>query len=243
MAIYGLIDYLKISGELKPNYALTVFVNGKKLAERQITEKDVSDPQPIVLALNAPEVHSGANEVRITKRGPGVLYWSAFASFFEREPKPAPVGTTALNVVREYFTLDPEKLEGRIVYSEKAVQGEVRTGDTVVVRLTVSSTKEEQYLEIEDPIPAGFEFIDQENLYELKTKPDWWDFYYTRREFHDDRAALFSTTFSRGQGQFHYLLKAVTPGSFQANPARVLPMYEPARQASTKANAVMIKSR
>jgi uncharacterized protein YfaS (alpha-2-macroglobulin family) len=90
-------------------------------------------------------------------------------------------------------------------------------------------------LQIEDPIPAGFDFIEQESLYELKTKPSWWDFYYTQREFHDDRAALFSTTFSRGQGQFHYLLKAVTPGTFQANPARVLPMYEPARQASTRA--------
>ncbi len=243
MAIYGLIDYLKISGEMKPDYALTVSVNGKKAVERRISEQDVVNPLPIVLTLNAPAVHSGANQIRIEKRGAGVLYWSAFVSFYEREPRPAPVGGMALNLVRQYFKLEPERQEGRIVYSETPLQGEVQTGDTVVVRLTVSSTQEEQYLEIEDPIPAGFEFIEQENLYELKTKPDWWDFYYTRREFHDDRAALFSTAFSRGQGQFHYLLKAVTPGSFQANPARVLPMYEPARQASTKANAVTIKSR
>jgi len=59
-------------------------------------------------------------------------------------------------------------------------------------------------------------------------------------EFHDDRGALFSTTFQHGQGQFHYLLKAVTAGTFQANPARVLPMYEPARQASTRAATVTV---
>ena len=43
-AIYGLIDYLKISGELKPNYTLSVYLNGQKLADRSITEKDVANP-------------------------------------------------------------------------------------------------------------------------------------------------------------------------------------------------------
>jgi len=239
-AIYGLIDYLKVSGELKPNYTLSVYLNGQKLADRNITEKDVANPLPIVLTAAAPQVHAGANEVRIVKSGAGVLYWSASASYFSREPKPAPAGSYALNVVREYFKLAPEQRNNHIVYSEQPLPGPVETGDVLEVRLTVSTTQDEQYLQIEDPIPAGFDFIEQEGLYELKEKPSWWDFYYTQREFHDDRAALFSTTFQRGQGQFHYLLKAATPGTFQANPARVLPMYEPARQASTRAATVTV---
>lgn len=242
-AIYGLIDYLKISGELKPNYTLSVYLNGQKLAERSITERDVANPAPLMLTVSAPQVHAGSNEVRIVKSGAGVLYWSASASYFSREPKPASKGSAALNVVREYFRLLPERQENRIVHSEQPLTGPVESGDVVVVRLTVSATRDEQYLEIEDPIPAGFEFIEQEGLYELKAKPPWWDFYYTQREFHDDRAALFSTTFQRGQGQFHYLLKAVTPGTFQANPARVLPMYEPARQGSTRAATVTVTGR
>ncbi|MGA3324007.1 MAG: MG2 domain-containing protein [Terriglobia bacterium] len=240
-AIYGLIDYLRISGELKPNYTLSVYLNGQKLADRNITEKDAANPLPIALTAAAPQVHAGENEVRIVKSGAGVLYWSASASYFSREPKPPPAGSYALNVVREYFRLAPERQDNRILYSEQPLAGPVQTGDVIVVRLTVSATQDEQYLEIEDPIPAGFEFIEQEGLYELKEKPPWWDFHYTQREFHDDRAALFSTTYQRGQGQFHYLLKAVTPGTFQANPARVLPMYEPARQASTRAATVTVK--
>ncbi|HEV2234553.1 MAG TPA: MG2 domain-containing protein [Terriglobia bacterium] len=242
-AIYGLIDYLKVSGELKPNYSLSVFVNGKKVTERTVTEKDVSNPQPFVITLNPPDIHAGRNEVRVVKNGPGVLYWSAFATYFTREPKPAPTGSTALNVVREYFKLVPEKVNDRFVYAEQPLTGAVQSGDIVVVRLTVSATADEQYLQIEDPIPAGFDFIEQENLYELKSRPPWWDFYYTRREFHDDRAALFSTVFQRGQGQFHYLLKAVTPGTFQANPARVLPMYDPARQGSTRSFTITVTPR
>ncbi len=240
-AIYGLIDYLKISGELKPDYVLSVFLNGQKIADRQVTGKDVANPLPIVLIAASPQVQAGENEVRIVKSGAGVLYWGASASYFSSEPKPAPQGSTALNVVREYFKLEPERINDRIVYSQQPLTGEVQTGDVIAVRLTVTAMNDEQYLEIEDPIPAGFEFIEQEGLYELKEKPPWWDFYYTQREFHDDRVAIFSTTYRRGQGQFHYLLKAVTPGTFQANPARVLPMYEPARQASTPAASMTVK--
>jgi uncharacterized protein YfaS (alpha-2-macroglobulin family) len=242
-AVFGLIDYLKISGELKPNYSLRVFVNGKKLKEQQVSEREVANPLPIVLTVAAPDVHAGANEVRVVKSGPGVLYWSAFASYFSHEPKPAPMGSTQLNIVREYFKLTPETVQNRIVYSESPLAGAAQSGDLVVVRLTVNATEEQSYLQIEDPIPAGFEFIEQENLYELKEKPPWWDFYYTQREFHDDRAAMFSTKFERGQARFHYLLKAVTPGTFQANPARVLPMYEPARQASTRSVTVTVNPR
>jgi uncharacterized protein YfaS (alpha-2-macroglobulin family) len=240
-AIYGLIDYLKISGELTPNYTLSVYLNGQKLADRSVTEKDVANPLPIVLTAAAPQVHAGTNEVRIVKSGPGVLYWSASATYFSSEPKPAPAGSSALNLLREYFRLVPERQDNRIVYSEQPFTGTVASGDLIEVRLTVSAIHDEQYLEIEDSVPAGFEFVEQEGLYELKQKPSWWDFYHTQREFHDDRAALFSTTYQRGQGQFHYLLKAVTPGTFQANPARVLPMYEPARQASTRAASVAVK--
>ncbi len=73
-------------------------------------------------------------------------------------------------MVREYFKLVPERQDNRIVYSEQPLAGPVQTGDVVVVRLTVSATHDEQYLQIEDPIPAGFEFIEQEGLYELKDK-------------------------------------------------------------------------
>ena len=239
-AIFGLIDYLKVSGELKPNYTVDVFVNAQKLAERHVTDKDIQSPAPITVTADAAQLHSGDNQVRITRNGPGVLYWSAFASYFKREPKPGPTGATALNILREYYRLVPENSGGHIVYREQPVQEPFKSAEVMEVRLTVSATGEEQYLQIEDPIPAGFEFVEQENLYELKQRPAWWNFYYTQREFHDDRAALFSTTFHKGQGQFHYLLKAVEPGTYQANPARVLPMYEPARQSSTRSMTVTI---
>ena len=110
-----------------------------------------------------------------------------------------------------------------------------QTGDVIVVRLTVSATHDEQYLEIEDPIPAGFEFIEQEGLYELKEKPPWWDFYYTQREFHDDRAALFSTTYRARAG--------AVPLSFEGRDPRNVSGESGARAAHVRARAAGVDAR
>jgi uncharacterized protein YfaS (alpha-2-macroglobulin family) len=50
-----------------------------------------------------------------------------------------------------------------------------------------------KYLLAEDPIPAGTEFLPNTGLYTLNHKPDWWADWFTRKEFHDDRAAFFNT--------------------------------------------------
>ena len=86
---------------------------------------------------------------------------------------------------------------------------------------------------MEDPIPSGTEFIERDDAYELRSKPPWWSYYFTRREQHDDRMAIFQTTFPQGQQQYFYLLKVVNPGSFGVSPARVQPMYQPEVLATT----------
>ena len=90
------------------------------------------------------------------------------------------------------------------------------------------------YLLVEDPIPAGTEFIERDNLYHIRNKPPWWRYWFTRRELHDDRMAIFQTYFNEGQQQYFYLLKVVNPGIFHVSPARVQPMYQPGIEASTE---------
>jgi uncharacterized protein YfaS (alpha-2-macroglobulin family) len=84
----------------------------------------------------------------------------------------------------------------------------------------------------EDPIPAGTEFLANTGLYTLNHKPDWWAELFTRKEFHDDRAAFFNTDFN-GRREYVYLLKVVNPGKFAISPAAASPMYEPDKQATT----------
>ena len=93
-----------------------------------------------------------------------------------------------------------------------------------------------------DPIPAGVEFIEKDHLYELETKPDWWGSWFTRREFRDDRAALFKAYFSEGQSQFTYLFKVVNPGKFRISAARVQPMYQPQYLSTTESRVLEVSA-
>jgi alpha-2-macroglobulin len=112
-------------------------------------------------------------------------------------------------------------------------------GDILAVRMTVAGG-EWRYLLMEDPIPAGAEFINRDDLYEFKERPSWWEYWFARREFHDDRAAIFQEYF-KGQHQYVYLLKIVNPGKFQVSPAMVQPMYQPSIFATSDAASMEVK--
>ena len=94
---------------------------------------------------------------------------------------------------------------------------------------------------VEDPIPAGTEFIERDNLYQMRNRPPWWEYLFTRRELHDDRMAIFQTWFPQGQHTYFYLLKVVNPGVFQVSPARVQPMYQPDVMATTESRRLEVK--
>jgi uncharacterized protein YfaS (alpha-2-macroglobulin family) len=173
-------------------------------------------------------------------KGAGRLYWSARADYYSTGQKVMRTGSAKLNILRDYFKLTPSQKDGRIIYDLNPVNGALAVGDILAVRLTVTGD-EWRYLMVEDPIPAGCEFIERDNLYELASKPDWWTYWFTRRELHDNRMAIFQTYFGRGQQQYFYLLKVVNPGKFEVNPARVQPMYQPKYLSTTESFNVEVK--
>jgi uncharacterized protein YfaS (alpha-2-macroglobulin family) len=145
----------------------------------------------------------------------------------------------SLNITRDYFKLAPETTGGKIVYDLNPLAGDLAVGDIVAVRITLSGS-DWRYLLMEDPIPAGAEFIINSNLYELKEQPPWWETNYTSIEFHDDHAAIFQDEFS-GQREYVYLMRIVNPGKFQVSPAEVQPMYQPSIFATSDAITVEVK--
>ena len=149
-------------------------------------------------------------------------------------------GTVSLNLLRDYFRLAPTRDGDKIVYDMTPLNGPAAAGDILAVRLTVTGS-EWKYMMIEDPIPAGTEFIPQDNSYQLREKPPWWTYFFSRREFHDDRMAIFQTWFPQGQQQYFYLLKVVNLGTFRISPARVGPMYQSDVMATTESRRLEVK--
>jgi alpha-2-macroglobulin len=102
------------------------------------------------------------NHVRITASGTGRLYYSARAEYYSNEERLENTGTVSLNILRDYFRLVPGRDGDKIVYDTAPLNGPVAPGDIVAVRLTVTGS-EWKYMMIEDPIPAGTEFIERDN--------------------------------------------------------------------------------
>jgi uncharacterized protein YfaS (alpha-2-macroglobulin family) len=238
MVIYGLADYLKISNELNPSLDVTVFVNGRAALSTKIAQATALDTPSI--ALDESKLDPGVNRIRIVASGQGRLYYSARAEYSSTEDKLQKAGTVSLNILRDYFRLIPGRDGERIVYDTAPLAGAVSSGDIIAVRLTVTGS-EWKYLMLEDPIPAGTEFIERDESYQLRNRPPWWEHFFTRRELHDDRLAIFQTRFPQGQRQYFYLLKVVNPGIFKVSPARVQPMYQTDVLATSESRRLEVK--
>jgi len=238
MIVYAMADYLKVSHELDASFDAEVTVNGKSVAKKHFSAEDSINVGSVKVHLDASQLQA-KNQVEIRKSGAGRLYWSARAPYYSTDKKLYRNGEFALNIARDYFRLTKVDTGVKIVYDLTPLSGTVAVGDILAVRVTVSGGKW-SYLLVEDPIPAGTEFIQRDDLYELRSRPPWWENWYSRREFHDDRAAIFQTYFNQ-QHQYVYLLKVVNPGSFRTSPASVQPMYQPEVLSTTEPAGLEVK--
>ena len=231
MVIEGLTDYLSLSGELANTSDVEVLVNGASVGKHHFAPGDAF-ALPWRIQVPAPQAAAGG-QVAIRKTGNGITYWSAENAWFSADKKLYQQGKLALNLTRDYYVLQKKQPtpSDPITYDLVPLKSPVHIGDIVAVRLAVNGS-DWKYLLAEDPIPAGTEFLANTGLYALNNKPDWWADWFTRKEFHDDRAAFFNTEFS-GRREYVYLLKVVNPGKFAISPAQVGPMYQSNVQATS----------
>jgi uncharacterized protein YfaS (alpha-2-macroglobulin family) len=231
MVIQGVTDYLALSGELANSSDVEVLVNGTSVAKRHF---DPGDGFALPWRVNIPAAQvGGGGQVTIRKSGNGITYWSTESAWYAADKKLYQQEKLALNITRDYYVLQKNqpKPTDPITYDLAPLKGPVHVGDIMAVKLAVNGTNW-KYLLAEDPIPAGTEFLPNTGLYTLNNKPDWWADWFTRKEFHDDRAAFFNTDFN-GRREYVYLLKVVNPGKFAISPAQAGPMYQPSIQTTT----------
>jgi uncharacterized protein YfaS (alpha-2-macroglobulin family) len=216
-------------------------VNGRSVAKRHFSVTDATTGTNMQVDVPASALLPQGNTVQIVKHGTGRLYWSSQGAFYTTEQKLYQKGNLSLNLTRDYFKLVPLQKDNQIVYRLDPLKGPVAPGDVLAVHLAANGTSA-KYLMIEDPIPAGTEFIQNYDSYKIPDRPDIWEYWFTRQEFHDDRAAIFATDFN-GRHESFYLLKVVNPGAFSISPARVELMYQPGVEATSDALHLQVEGR
>ncbi|HWR34370.1 MAG TPA: alpha-2-macroglobulin family protein [Clostridia bacterium] len=239
MVLFGITEYLKVSKELDASFNVEILVNGKQVLGRRFTQQDATSGLAAT-ALVSPAAVGENNRIEVRKNGSGSLYWSARGVYYSRDKSLNNKNGLKLSIVREYFKMTSEKSGEKIVYTLAPLSGPVQTGDLLAIKITVTGDKW-KYLMVEDPIPAGTEFVERDELYELRQKPSWWRNWYSRREFHDDRAVMFQTWFTNGVREYFYLVKVTNAGMFQISPASVQPMYQPDVLSTTDPAVVEVK--
>jgi uncharacterized protein YfaS (alpha-2-macroglobulin family) len=242
-AIYGLMAYLKVSKELSPEYTLEVYVNNEQVLNQQVTAADAIAAKSFVVERKGSQV-GPATEVRVVKRGAGVLYFSAGLDYFSNEQTVAAKGNAELSITREYFRLRVMTgADGKSSWKvlPLAGTGALQTGDLIVSRLHIKG-KPGMYLMAEDPIPAGCEQIKNVSGIDLDYSEGHWTDWYSSREFRDAKSIFFLNYFD-GDTTLQYAMRVIVPGNFNVIPARVELMYSPEISANTASGDVTLRDK
>lgn len=227
-AIYGLIDYVKVSRELTPSYDLEVYVNGETVVAEHIS--DASAARTFNLQRKGSAV-GATNQIRIVKRGKGTVYFSSAVEYYTNDDNVAARGSSELQVNREYYRLKLEQVNYNLKWTTVPLTGEIRSGDLLVVKLHINGQPARRLM-LEDPIPAGAEQLDSVGNLMLDYTDTSWTDWFSSREFRDRRTVFFLDHFD-GSTTFQYAMRVQVPGDFVVAPARVELMYEPWKNANT----------
>jgi uncharacterized protein YfaS (alpha-2-macroglobulin family) len=233
VCIEAMAEYLKASGEDRPDMTVEVWLDGKKQKEAKINADNLFtfDNQ---FVLTGDAVESGKHVLEVRRQGKGPVYFNAYLTNFTLEDFITKAGLE-VRVNRKYYkltrvdkTIKAEGARGQAVDQkvEKYERTELpnlatlKSGDLVEVELEIDSKNDYEYLIFEDPKAAGFE----PELVRSGYNPNDLGAY---MELRDDRVCFFVRQLARGKHSVRYRLHAEIPGKFSALPTRGYAMYAP----------------
>ncbi|QDT73061.1 alpha-2-macroglobulin family protein [Lacipirellula limnantheis] len=233
LVVEAFADYLKATGEAKPNLSLEVLVDGELKKSVEITAETLFTFDN-ALVLEGEALSAGEHTVELRKKGDGPIYFNGYLTNFTLEDDIQAAGLE-LKINRKFYKLSPaektaataggrgQAIEQRVEkYDRKEIRSleELTSGDLVEIELVVDSKNDYEYILLEDMKAAGFEPVEVRSGFNGNELGAY-------VEYRDERVALFCRTLARGQHSVSYRLRAEIPGQFSALPAKASGMYAP----------------
>jgi alpha-2-macroglobulin len=250
MVIYSLIDYIKSSRELEPDYQLTVKVNGREVFTKRMTKADIFAPEQQVKVDHA-LLRQGSNDVVIEKSGSGKLYASARLNYYATGPA-INASEAGFKVTREYFVLRRTLRKGSYIFTKEPYKGTVKSGDELLVKVKIVPDSRYEYFMLEDPLPAGCEVVKTTEGYAIPGEQGFddgensryhyrpWNWWYADRDVRDEKVAFFAPSIEAQPYEFSYIMRAQIPGSYSVMPAVGALMYYPEVRGNSNTLAMRI---
>ena len=239
LCIEAMADYMRASGEDKPDMTLEVYYDGMKHKEVKIDPTNLFSFDNKFL-LEGQAIESGEHVVELRRKGTGPVYFNAYLTNFTLEDYITKAGLE-IKVNREYYNLNKvdksikvSGSHGQVVdqkvekyeRSKLADLATLKSGDLVEIELTIESKNDYEYIIFEDMKAAGFEPVEVRSGYTGNSLGAY-------MELRDERVAFFVRALARGKHSIAYRMRAEIPGKFSALPTRAYAMYAPELRANS----------
>lgn len=240
-----LMAYQLQNGSAATDATVKVLINDALVQSLPFDAKSVSQPEQHLATVDLSTWLTQQASISLQKTGPGRIYYlSLFRYFLPLKPgetiaqKTLPEG---LKIRRAFYRLKPTVVDnnGTVKFQTEPLNGSVRAGETIVMKLLIDSPNALPYLMLESPLPSGGEVViddpksdlmqdesDEDKLdYNLGT---WW---WTHQDVLDDKMVFFATSMPKGHSEVYTLVRMEMPGQFQMNPVHLTGMYTTAIDA------------
>ena len=227
LCIEAMADFIRRSGEDRPEMTVEVYYDGKLQKAVEITPKNLfTFDNKFVLegdAIAAGPAHGRAEEEgrrpALLQRLPDQLHARRLhhARPGWRSRSTASTTSSSRPTSRSRRPARAGRRSTRRSRSTSArscrTWPKLKSGDLVEIELEIDSKNDYEYLVFEDMKPAGFEPVDLRSGY---TGNDLGAYV----EFRDNRVVFFARTLARGKHSVAYRMRAEIPGKFSALPTR-----------------------
>ena len=208
-AFTALVEYSQIQ-PTPPNFLATVKLDNNKLGETRFN--DYQNPS---FEVNVPinKLPQGNHNLFLQKSGKGRLHY--LVAYKYRLQGNQPGRFNGLRVTREISKVNEEKvIQKNGMYAlDKSLT--LQPGQVFDIGLEVITDHPVDHVVIKDPLPAGFEAVDdsfQTATPALQAKADNWQLGY--KTIYKDRIISYANHLEPGVYSLHYLVRSVTPGTF-----------------------------
>lgn len=236
--IDALATYYRTFESGEPDLEAVVRLDSVTIVDKRLVRQELS-----VASGSYPlsQLQTGRSyQIELEKKGRSTLYYGLKMNFY---PKGDAVGSDeGLAILKTV----------KLVDTTLTVSEYYPAGSVLKVQLTVVSNRTRTFVVIDDPLPAGFESINDK----FKTSASWehtmgnddsdiWQWWrqfpFNNVELRDDRVVLFADDLPLGSYTFTYYVRASSRGSFSMPATRAECMYEPEIFGQSSSKSVRIE--
>jgi alpha-2-macroglobulin len=214
-----------------------------QLDKKTLTSTKFSGYQKPSAVVNIPaeKLPQGRHDLVLQKTGQGRLH---YLTAYRYQPKGNPPGRmNGLRVSRQLRMANQTEMLQSFGLSTPKTPLTVKPGDVFDVGLEVITDHPVDHVVMTDYLPAGFEVIDtqfQTATQYFQPLNDSWQIEYQTQ--HRDRIVAYSARLDAGVYNLHYLVRAVTPGTFFWPGAEAHLQYAPEEFGRSTAAQLKVQS-